>query len=100
MTFEVDLLHPHLRNKDDNWLTLRSSVWCRWFFPAEEQVNWYGDIRLYCRPADYQHVLDTVPGAVTVGEGLSRQIIPMWNGLDDYRLKIEKWLKRTRFSGG
>ena len=85
------LFHPHLRSKDDAWLSSRSS-WLNFFYPAEDRINWAGDIQLYCRPADYQHVLDSVPGALVVNDGLQRKIHPNWDGLDAYREQVRKWL--------
>ena len=85
------LYHPHLRSKDDDWLSSRSS-WLSFFYPFEDRIGWAGDIQLYCRPADYQHVLDSVPGAPFVNDGLQRKIHPNWPGLDDYREQVRKWL--------
>ena len=83
--------HPELRAFPDTWLAQRSS-WFNFFWPESERIHWYGDVRLRCRKQDYQSVLDTVPGAVTVGEGEDRTTAPGWGGLDDYRLAVAAWL--------
>ena len=86
------LYHPALRSYSENWIDQRSSIWSRWWYPASEQINWWGDIQLFGRPADYQHVLDSVPGALVVNDGLQRKIDPNWDGLDAYREQVRKWL--------
>ena len=39
---QFHLLHPDLRNKDRAYLVLRSSIFSRYYFPAEERISWYG----------------------------------------------------------
>ena len=90
--------HPELRSYPDDFLSQRSS-WLNFFWPAEERIAWYGDVRLRCRKQDYQSVLDVVPGAVTVGEGEDRTTAPNWGGLDDYRLAVAAWLAGFDESG-
>jgi hypothetical protein len=40
---ERSLLHPALRDKSASYLVLRSAFPLRYFFPAYERINWYGD---------------------------------------------------------
>lgn len=55
-----ELFHPDLRNVPVSELVLRSSWFTRWYFPQEEQVNWYGDMLrasgapgMYASPAQH-----------------------------------------------
>lgn len=91
-------IHPDLFDKSPSYLARRSTFPIRYAYPSVEQISFYGDIRLYCTPPQYQHVLDTVPGAQTVGEGLKRKIVPMWPDLDWYRDQVAKWHREQRLS--
>jgi len=91
---ELNEYHPSLRDVSKPVLAFRSSSF-NFFLPAAMQVNWYGDIQLYCTAELYQSVLDSVPGAVTVGKGQYRRIDPQWTGLDRYRAKVRKWANST-----
>ena len=85
MASDLDLYHPALRDMRRMQLSLASSWVGQFFLPETDRIAWYGDCRLYCTPAQYQDVLDSVPGAPLVGEGLYRRTSPSFGGkaLDD-----------------
>lgn len=39
----MNLLHPELRSKPKEWNMSRGG-WFNFFFPAEERINWYGNM--------------------------------------------------------
>jgi hypothetical protein len=49
-----ELLHPELRDKSYSYLVLRSSMWSKWWYPKNEQIGWFGDVRMYMTLPQYE----------------------------------------------
>jgi len=89
--------HPDLRKESTVYLSFASSSW-NFFLPQNKQINWYGDVQLYCTEDLYQKLLDEGPfvqtSSIFRGEDSQRRISAEGQALDDYRLALKEWLKK------